>query len=228
MDLTRAGTKLEQSLIPTAYLQERDVPAALPRHRHDLPRETVRASQALRILAATAEVVAERGYAATTAAAIVQKAGVSTKTFYDLYRDKEEAFLGAYAAVDVVITRMTTAALAHDDPREMMRAGLRAFLETLAAEPAFTRMLVIEAVGAGPRVLERRASAFEDFVRILRLPLTRANAEAIDDALLLAALGAINELVLHHLLEHRADTLPDLAPAIEELLERVFRDELSR
>jgi AcrR family transcriptional regulator len=228
VDVTRAGKEAEQSLISAAYLQERDVPAALPRHRHDLPRETVRASQALRILAATADVVAERGFAATTVAAIVQKAGVSTKTFYDLYRDKEEAFLGAYAAVDVVITRMTTAALAHDDPREMMRAGLRAFLETLAAEPAFTRMLVIEAVGAGPRVLERRANAFEDFVRVLRLPLTRANAEAIDDVLLLAALGGINELVLQHLLEHRAQTLPDLVPAAEALLDRVCFGQLSR
>jgi AcrR family transcriptional regulator len=209
---------MEETLIAAAYLQEEEVPAALPRHRHDLSRETVRASQALRILAATAEVVAKKGYPATTVAAIVRQAGVSTKSFYGLYRDKEEAFLGAYAAVDVVIARMTKAALAHDEPREMMRAGLHAFLETLAAEPAFTHMLVIDAVGAGPRVLERRARAFADLVKVLRLPLSETT---IDDALLLAALGGINELVLQHLLEGGAESLPDLAPAAQELLERV-------
>ncbi|MDP9325623.1 MAG: hypothetical protein M3O87_03700, partial [Candidatus Dormibacteraeota bacterium] len=41
------------------------VPDALPRHRHGLSRETVRASQVMRILAATAEVVAARGYFGT-------------------------------------------------------------------------------------------------------------------------------------------------------------------
>ena len=77
----------------------------------------------MRILIGTAEVVAERGYAATSVAQIVRRAGVSSKTFYELYADKESAFLAAYAAIDVVIARMTEAALAHEDPREMLRAG---------------------------------------------------------------------------------------------------------
>ena len=122
-----------------------EVPAELPRHRHSLARDTVRASQEVRILLATAEVVAERGYAETSVAQIVKGAGVSTKTFYELYADKEGAFLAAYAAIDVVIARMRAAALEHDEPREMLRAGARCYLEQLASEPAFTRMLVIEA-----------------------------------------------------------------------------------
>ena len=168
----------------------------------------MRTSQVVRILLATAEVVAERGYAATELAQVVNRAGVSTKTFYEIYADKEEAFLAAYAAIDVVIARMTAAALEHHEPREMLRAGAATYLEQLAREPAFTRMLVIEAVGAGPRVLRRRARAFREFAAAFSMPLELARTRdpelaEVDDALILALLGGINELVLEHLVDHR-------------------------
>jgi len=199
------------SLIPT------DAPTQLPRHRHGLSRGTVRASQEMRVLEATAAVVAEKGYAGTSVNAIIENAGISRKTFYELYANKEEAFLGAYAAIDIVIERMTAAAAAEHEPREMVRAGAREYLETLAAEPDFTRMLVVEAVGAGPRVLERRAEAFRDFTRVLALPLE----DPPDRALLLALLGAINELVLQHVIEREAASLPALTPTVNDLIDRI-------
>lgn len=202
------------------YFQEAGerAPATLPRHRHDLDPETVRASQELRILRATAEVVASEGYARTSVAAIVKAAGVSTKTFYALHKDKEEAFLAAYAAIDVVIAAMTAAAAEHDDPEERIRAGVAAYLHILAREPAITRTLVIEAVGAGPRVLKRRAKAFEDLVEVLRDNL---GDDAPPDSILLALLGGINELTLQHLLKHGAESLPDLQPTVDDLVTRV-------
>jgi hypothetical protein len=59
-------------------------------------------------------------------------------------------------------------------------------------------------------------------------PLARTNAEAIDYAILLAVGAGVNELVLQHLLEGGAESLPELAPAVEALLDRVFLDEFSR
>jgi len=200
------------------YFESQEAPATLPRHRHDLDRETVRASQELRILRATAEVVAAKGYGGASVAAIVKEAGVSTKTFYALYKDKEDAFLAAYAAIDVVIAAMTAAAAEHDDPEERIRAGVAAYLHILAREPAITRTLVIEAVGAGPRVLKRRAKAFDDLVEVLRDNL---GDDAPPDSILLALLGGINELTLQHLLKHGAESLPDLQPTVDDLVTAV-------
>jgi AcrR family transcriptional regulator len=190
---------------------------ALPRHRHDLPRDAVRASQAARVLIATSEVVAAKGYADASVRDITREAGVSQKTFYELFENKEDAFLAAYAAVDLVIERMLNAGLEEREPRAMVEAGIRAFLEILASEPAFSRMLVIEAVGAGPRVLERRAQAFRDFAKVLAIPVDRAQERdpripAAGEALLIAVLGGINELVVQHLIEREAETLPELLP----------------
>jgi AcrR family transcriptional regulator len=178
----------------------------------------------MRIVVAVADVVAERGYAATSVGAIAERAGVSTRAFYELFDGKEDAFLAAYTAIDLVIARMTEAAAAAAEagPRAMLHAGARAYLETLAAEPAFTRMLVIEAVGAGPRVLARRTRAFGDFVGVLAVPLRLGPGARPSDAILLAVLGGINELVLEHVVEHGAGTLVDLTPTVEQLLDRLL------
>jgi hypothetical protein len=108
----------------------------------------------------------------------------------------------------------------------MLRAGAASYLEQLAAEPAFTRMLVVEAVGAGPRVLERRARAFREFAGVLAVPIELARSRdpglpAVDDALLIGLLGGINELVLEHLVEREAETLPELLPVVEALILRI-------
>src|SRR4051812_24329832 len=109
---------------------------SLPRGPHRLARDEVVASQRGRMLDAIAETVALRGYGATTVADVVERAGVSRKTFYEHFRDKEECFLVAYdTGVEVLMATM--------------RAGepIRAYLETLAAEPAFARTFLIE-IGA--------------------------------------------------------------------------------
>lgn len=79
-------------------LSRDDSLGALPRHRHGLSRAGVRHSQETRVRVATVEVVAERGYAGASVREIASRAGISTKTFYELYADKEVAFLATYAA----------------------------------------------------------------------------------------------------------------------------------
>src|SRR5438105_1831196 len=68
----------------------------LPSGRHGLTREAVVASQRSRLIDAMAQVVAERGYPATTVADVVERAGVSRRTFYEQFADKEACFLAAY------------------------------------------------------------------------------------------------------------------------------------
>src|ERR687890_2263309 len=68
----------------------------LPRGRHSLPREAVTESQRGRIYQAMIEVVSERGYPETRVVDVIGVAGVSRKTFYELFESKEDCFLAAY------------------------------------------------------------------------------------------------------------------------------------
>lgn len=194
--------------------------AALPRGPHGLTREQVRASQRGRLLDAMAHVVASQGYAATSVAEVISRAGVSRRTFYEEFQGKEDAFLAAYETIDLVLVDVATAAATADEPRERIRRGLAAYLELLRAEPAFARTFVIEAIAAGPAALARRAETFDRFADLLRAGTL---SEEIDNRRLRAALGAVNELVVEELRRDRSDALPELTEVATDVVAAVLR-----
>jgi AcrR family transcriptional regulator len=52
--------------------------------------------QRARMLAAAVQVVGELGYERMSVARVTARAGVSRRTFYDLFEDREECFLAAF------------------------------------------------------------------------------------------------------------------------------------
>jgi AcrR family transcriptional regulator len=199
----------------------------LPRHIHGLPREQVSRSQRARIVRAVAAAVAAKGYAATTVADIIGRAGVSRSTFYELYDGKEDAFLAAYAGLDIVVTQLASSSSAAPSPAEMVRAAVRAHLANLAAEPDFTWMFFVEAMSAGPRVLARRREATERFLDVLEGLVETArvldpSVPSPDRTLLLGFVGAYRELITAHLLDAGAATLPSLEPHLVVLADRLI------
>jgi AcrR family transcriptional regulator len=200
----------------------------LPRGPHRLAREVILASQRGRMLEAMAESVAGKGYGSTTVADVVGRAGVSRKTFYEHFTDKEDCFLAAYdACVDILMTQVIDAREGIDDWGAAMRASLRAYLEVMAAEPALARTFFVEVLAAGPRALERRAevhSRFADLSRNLHEQMRRAHPELpeLPEAVFHAMVGAINELVFEFVREGRTADLPELEEPILYLQVAVF------
>ena len=136
----------------------------LPKGRHRLSRGEVSASQRDRILAAVVDLVAQRGYADTSVAAVVERAGVSSKAFYEHFAGKEACFLAAYDAGAEVLRRELGAVLdAPAPPAERVGRAIDRYLDLVAAQPAFARTFLIEVYGAGPRALERRLDAQRRF-----------------------------------------------------------------
>jgi AcrR family transcriptional regulator len=127
--------------------------------------------QRQRLLAAMAVVAGERGAANASVAHVVSRAGVSRRTFYELFEDREACFLAAFdqavaqAAETVLPAYEGQARPLSRTPhrggqagwRERVRTGLAALLQFLDAEPGMARLVVVEALGAGPRALEHRA-----------------------------------------------------------------------
>ncbi len=127
-------------------------------------RDQVDGIQRARVLVALCEVVAERGAGGTTVAHIVARAGVSRRTFYELFADREECFLAAFdQAVERVAARVVSAFAGEGRWRERVRKALVAGLGFLDEEPELGALCVVHALGAGPRALERRA----EVVRVL-------------------------------------------------------------
>jgi len=125
--------------------------------RDSLSRDRVDGIQRARLLNAMAEVVTEEGLGAASVANVVAHAGVSRRTFYELFADREECFLAAF---DHAIALASAAVLPEYEGagewRERMRAGLLALLGFLDEEPDLGALCVVHSLGAGPVALERR------------------------------------------------------------------------
>jgi AcrR family transcriptional regulator len=201
----------------------------LPRGRHAAPKRVVRASQRERLLEAMAEAVAERGYGAAAVADVIERAGVSRKTFYEHFPNKERCFLAAYdAGVSMVLDAIGPAVEAAPDPYSAAAAGTQAYVETLAANPALARAFFVEVLAAGPAALKRRDAVLERFADQLEEIYSAARhvldvlPEAPPRYVVRACVGAINELVTRELLLRGPERLPDIAGEILDVEMRLL------
>jgi AcrR family transcriptional regulator len=126
-------------------------------HRQASGPERMVEIQRARMLAAMVEACAEHGPAHVTVAGVVERAGVSRRTFYEIFDDCEDCLL---AALDEGLRRASERVLpayrSGGRWSERTRASLAALLEFLDVEPVMGRLLIVGSLGGGPGGLERR------------------------------------------------------------------------
>ncbi len=115
------------------------------------------------------EVAAEEGAQNATVARVVARSGVSRRTFYDLFEDREDCFLAAFEDALGRVAERAIPAYAGGRPWQgRVRAALLAILAFLEEEPDLGRLLVVESLTAGPRAVQRRAELVEILVNVVR------------------------------------------------------------
>jgi AcrR family transcriptional regulator len=194
--------------------------ARLPPGRHGLPREFVARNQRERLIAGLAEAVAENGYAGTTIAHITRHAAVSRRTFYEHFNSKDECFVAAYDTVMAELNRRVREAFEQEDEWPVaLRAGIAAMLEFLAAEPHLARLSMVEALVAGPVVVDRYDAAIQSLI-----PYFEAGREGLAPEVLAglsstteeALVGGIVSLISRRIFADRTDELEALLPDLVE------------
>lgn len=133
--------------------------------------------QRRRLLLAYVEVLDEHGLQGASVDRVCKRAGVSRRTFYDLFIGREGCFVAALElareriAAEIVpaYTRSGSTQKAHGTQRAhgwrmRVRTGLTALLELLDSEPTLARMCMVETLKGGPAVLAWRRAALERLV----------------------------------------------------------------
>jgi AcrR family transcriptional regulator len=190
-------------------------PDLLPRGPHRLSREEVVASQRGRLLQATIDVVAERGYARCAVADVIARAGVSRGTFYEQFTDKEDCFLAAYdTSVELLLGRLAEATEATAPGTGSFAALIDGYLATIAAEPVAARIFLIEVYSAGPAALARRFAVLQRFVDLIAQMFKGAPGWPTDPTAHSlrseALVGALSSMVTTRLACGRASSVSEL------------------
>lgn len=194
--------------------------ARLPPGRHGLPREFVSRNQRERLIAGLAEAVAENGYAGTTIAHITRHAAVSRRTFYEHFNSKDECFIAAYDTVMTELNRRVGEAFEQQEEwPQAVQAGLAAMLDFLISEPHLARLSMVEALVAGPVVVERYDAAIQSLVPYFeagRKGRSREVLAGLSSTTEEALIGGIVSLISRRIFADRTDELEALLPDLVE------------
>jgi AcrR family transcriptional regulator len=160
------------------------------------------------------EVVSERGYPETRVVDVIGVAGVSRKTFYELFDSKEDCFLAAY---DGLLENLLGHAVNGYESRqgdpwaERIEATLEILLEHLAQHPDEARFAIVEVLAAGPKALARRDAALRQFTGFLEAGRAETTVE-LPGITSISIAGGINELLYSEILHGAAGRLPSRLP----------------
>ena len=189
-------------------------------------RDSVKADQRQRILRATGELVAKRGYNAVTVELIVKRARVSYKTFYAHFANKEECFLELFDAVMAQTRAEIDAAVAAEAgapwPQQVI-AGLRALFDAFIADPLIARASIVEAPTVGPLIIERYERAMTVLSPLLRQGRESSpNPEELPDTLEDTLAGGVLWSAYQRLIIGEADRISSLLPEAIEFVLRPY------
>jgi AcrR family transcriptional regulator len=196
------------------------MPHQLPSGRHGLPRSFVESNQRQRVLRAVVEVASGTGYGGLTVRDVITRAGVSRRTFYEHFENKEQAFLAAYEAVVGRLAQDVQASSSRGGSWcERVTLGMATFLERLAGDPAVAHLCVVEVLAAGPAALTKRAAAMDAFRAFLEPGLEEAPPGMPVPALAAeTAVGGAYEVIYSAVLQGRTAELPELLPDLLQIV----------
>lgn len=193
--------------------------AKRPRGRPRLEPE----AQRQRLFDALIRAIEKHGYESTRVADIVREAGMSSRSFYELFGSKDD-LVAAYvdrAAVGLV-RNLRTVWLQSSDPLQRIDRGVEAFLEILPG----IRVDLDEIGGeAGRRTREARKNAVREVSRLVVVDLQRAYedgrlAEPPDPMTVELVMTGLETMILRYFAEGRRSELAQLRQTFTQLLER--------
>lgn len=185
-------------------MPHRDNTSRQARRRRPRPRSlkrTIQERQRKRVLDAAVDVVARDGYAGMSVAKVISRARISRRTFYEHFAGCEDCFLAAfeqYVSEIRAIVRAASCSEARLDDK--LRAGVWSLLQVLDENPTVARICVVDALAAGPRVLERRSRTLTDAARtvdrVLGENVPAAERPFVSEAVVGAVLATLHARLL--------------------------------
>lgn len=198
---------------------QRELPSGR-RADKQVSRADVATSQRVRLLEAVMEEVAERGYANATVAGIASRAGVSSRTFYVHFKDKEACFLESYDQHATVIFRaMASASSEAESWGEAVRLGTYAYLSWCANHPAWAKAYAVGVLSASEPALKKRYDSDMRFARLYRglhenMRAADPRIPELTDEVVWTCISFSTELVRQKVRNDGPERLPELLPTI--------------
>ncbi|HEY7257334.1 MAG TPA: hypothetical protein VH476_11710 [Solirubrobacterales bacterium] len=116
------------------------------------------------------ELSADRGYAAITPEALIERAGVNMREWRGLYRGLEDCACELLVALrDDFVREVTAAALPQQSWRDLIRAAAYSILDYFLADDARARFMLLESAAIGDRAILIRDQGMDAMISLIDL-----------------------------------------------------------
>lgn len=197
-------------------LRERRLPPG-----RSTPREEVRRNQRERLFAAMVTVCSEKGYAETSVADLVELSGVSSRSFYQHFADKEECFLATMEELVRTTRDLSEAALAKEDvePGKAHVAAVEAWVGMAAAQPAAAKLCMVSAFCAGEAPRQLMAEVVGDLSALMQRGFDGpSKGRRMPAELTQAIFGGVSLVLYRRLARDRVEDLADVGQQLRDWL----------
>lgn len=173
------------------------------------------ASQRDRIMQAMVAIVGEVGYVETNVREVVSRAGVSRKTFYELYATKDDCLFAIYDAAAAGLRGLVQHALQSGvTPQERLDAITDGALAWVDAEPALARLCLVEVPASGVAGQRRLTATLSWLSSVMADVLGDLD---VPDVLPELLVGGVHQMIVHRLVNGGADQVPALSGDLSEI-----------
>ncbi len=170
---------------------------------------------------------ADVGYDQAMVKAICKRAGVAFNTFYVFFDTKEELFIDAYdQGIELLIAQVNRATpkIGTASWKQRVETTLTAFLTILADNPAFAKLIEVEALRVGPAVMKRVDNNYMGSFTLFKEAEAKNSLTLTTKQLMPLVIGGIHARLSYNLRSGKAKRLPDLAPDLTTFFLASFQE----
>lgn len=184
--------------------------------------------QRRRILDAAGHVFAEVGWADATVEAIVSRAGMSRRTFYEHFDDLKSCLLTLHQRVSDLSFRTVEALVQGEtEPTAMLQVGVTSFLGGIATFPHMARVIFRVTRSAGPEFETIQEQTMARFARLVEKGVNRAHqlgtlGRPADDLRIFAVTAAVEAVAMRYVVRGEESKVLDAAPVLIDMITKTF------
>ncbi len=179
------------------------------------------------MLAAIATALEKHGYAGTTVSRVLEGAGVSRRTFYEQFADKDDCLLVAYDDAERRAWAQVVAAVSGESPGDWpqrVHTAVGAAMDFLAIEPVTARLFTVEVRTLLP-LAERQRGATERIAAILRAGNRgKSDPDDLPETTERTLVGNVTALAGSYVLSGATELLPSLTAQLADHLLLTYRE----
>ena len=156
------------------------------------------ASTKVRILHGALQSFTRQGVSDTTVQDVLKDAGVSRRTFYQLFRSKEDLLSALYDAATEILVRTLQVVLESPAPaRQRIEDAITAYLELQQQGGRLAVLLQTEAIRPESLLAPRREWVYDQLIALFEEPVRQATGDRLPPLAIRGVLLAVEGLIIH-------------------------------